>query len=262
MTKNDPNDSIEKEILDNRGVSNVEDDDVVMIKPKVGKKKRNYIEKINKLTPKNFKLRRTIIAIICIAIIGISFVISNSFAKLTNVSETDNTSSLKAGVMKLDFTKGSSAINLENAVPQTDADAILNNEEYLFTVTNTGDIANQYSIILNNKCDTKKEYKINNRTIKPDMCIPDKYIKVGLSINDSEYKIVSSNESMNNYILDTQTINKGATNKYKLKIWLDLETPNDYNSKGEKNVIYLSNINIVYKQVEETRNVNSSLDQN
>ena len=201
------------------------------------------------------------------SVIGISFAISNSFANLTNVSETGSTSSLKAGVMKLDFTKGSSAINLNNAIPQLEKDAIENNEEYLFTVTNTGDITTQYSIILNNKCDTEKTYKINGEMIKPDMCIPDRYIKVGLSINDSDYKIISSDESINNYVIDTRLINKGATNKYKLKVWLALETPNDYNSKGGKNIMYLSNINIAYKQVEDnqdvldnTKNINSQLE--
>ena len=58
-------DSIEKEILESRGYSNVDDDDVVMIKPKIGKRKKNYVAKVGKLSPKNFKLRRTIIAIIC-----------------------------------------------------------------------------------------------------------------------------------------------------------------------------------------------------
>ena len=258
MNGNNSDDSFEKEILESRGVSNVEDDDVAMIKPRI-KKRKNYVEKVDKIAPKNFKMRRTVIAIICMVVIAISFVISSSFARTTNVSETKNTAKLQAGTMKLEFNKGSSAIVLNNALPQLENDAIANNESYLFTITNTGDIPAGYTIFLENNCDTNKKYRINKESVTPDVCIPNKYIKVGLSVNDSDYKILSGNDNTNNIVVDSGEIDSGASNKYELKLWLALETPNDYNSKGNKNVLYSGNLNLIYNQIDRSEN-NSSLD--
>ena len=260
FNNNNNDTSFEEEILDNRGVSNVEDDDVQMIRPKMGRNRKSYVEKVNKLAPKNFKLRRTIIAIVCVAVISLSFIISSSFANMTSTSKTNNTSKLEAGTMKLEFSKGSSAINLVDALPQNENDAILNNDEYLFTVSNTGDLTSEYTIMLNNTCDTDKTYKINKEKIKPDMCIPDKYLTVGISVNDSDYRVITKDETSNSYVIDKRQLNPNAVNKYKMKVWLALETPNDYNAKNGEKVFYSGNINIVYNQVEKEEPVNSTLD--
>ena len=52
--------------------------------------------------------------------------------------------------------------------------------------------------------------------------------------------------STNMFVIEAGIINPQSTNKYKLKIWLDLNTPNDYNSKGEKNVLYSGNLDLIY----------------
>ena len=245
---------LEKEILDNRGYSNVDDDNVKMIKTKVGKKKKNYVEKVDRITPKNFKKRRTILAIICLAVISSAFVVSGSFAKLTSTSTTTNTSKLEAGVLKLEFNKGNEAINLKNALPQTKDDALMNNREYQFTIINTGNIPAEYTLNLDNTCTTSQKYKINHKEITPDLCIPDKYIKVGLSMNDGEYKILTRDEQRDTFIIENGLLNAGASNNYKMKIWLSIDTPNEYNAKDKKIVIYSGNLNIIYNQIDTSNN--------
>lgn len=248
---------LEKEILDNRGTSNVDDDNVKMIKTKIKNQRENYVEKLDKIKPKNFKKRRYALIIVCLAIISSAFVVSSSFANLTSTSNTPSTSKIEAGVLNLDFSKGNEAITLTNALPQTDNDALVNNNEYQFTITNTGNIPNNYSLNLNNTCSQTQKYKINHKEVTPDLCIPNYYIKVGLSKNGNDYKIISGTELSNTLTLDSGTLNVGERNNYKMKMWLSIETPNEYNAKNKKIVMYSGNINIVYNQI-DTNEVNES----
>ena len=255
LTNNNLNNTflLEKEILDNRGNSNVDDDNVKMIGTRKNKKKKNYVENLDKIKPKNFKKRRMALAIICLAVISSAFVISSSFAKLTSTSTTTNSSKLEAGVLKLDFSKGNEAINLTNALPQTDNDALMNNNEYQFTITNTGNIPNEYTLNLDNTCTTDKIYKINHKEVVPDLCIPNNYIKVGISKNGNEYQVLTGTELNSTFTIDSGTLNVNEANNYKMKLWLSLDTPNEYNAKNKKVVIYSGNLNIIYNQIDTSK---------
>ena len=247
MKQVDGND-IEKDILDSRGESNVVDDNVKMINPK-RLRKGNYIDKIDKIKIKNFKKRRLALSIVLVSVISASFIIGGSFAISSNTVETNSTSKVEAATMKLVFQDENKEINLNNGLPQTDNDALVNNDTYEFNITNSGNIETEYTLVLNNSCTTSQEYKVKGTSIKPDLCIPDNYIKVGLSTNNSEYKILKRDMNTNMFVIEAGIINPQSTNKYKLKIWLDLNTPNDYNSKGEKNVLYSGNLDLIYNQV-------------
>lgn len=252
--KND--DSIEKEILENRGKSNVEDDNVKMIKPKV-KKRKNYVKKVDKIKTKNFSNRRFILSLACVVVISLAFVIGGSFARTTTTKEGNSASKLEAGTMKLEFDNKNDTIALDNALPQDDNDAIMNNKEYSFDINNKGNLPSSYVLTLNSTCTEGNKYKVNNNDITADICIPENYIKVGLSVNDGSYNIISTNNNQNSLILDEGVLEVGGINKYKLKIWLDLSTPNTYNQK-DKNVVYTANLDLKYNQVDNSNNENTS----
>jgi len=50
------------------------------------------------------------------------------------------------------------------------------------------------------------------------------------------------------YVLDAGSINSGEVKTYKMKVWLDYNTPNTYNSKGKLNVIYSGKLGLSYEQ--------------
>ena len=247
--RNENDYSIEKEILESRGQSNVEDEDIKMINARNTKKKKSYVEKVDKINTKNFRKRRLLITFICVLVLSFAFIIGGSFALSDDESKTDGTSTLEAGTMKLSFREEDSAINMNNALPQTKKDALLNNKTYEFSITNTGEIASNYFLSLDNSCTTSQSYKINGNLIRPDICIPDKYIRVALSTNGSDYKILQREDKSETFLLETGVLDSNKTNKYKLKIWLAVETPNNYNSKGTNNVVYSGILNLVYKQI-------------
>lgn len=242
------NNDIEKEILDSRGKSNVDEDNIKMIDPKRLRKK-NYIDKIDKIKTKNFKKRKIVLAIILIGIVSMSLIIGGSFAVSSNTVETGSTSKIEAATMKLNFKNNNKEININNALPQIDDDAIANNDIYEFSITNSGDIEAEYTLVLNNSCTTSQEYKVNGNKVKPDLCIPDNYIKVGLSTNNGEFKIIKRDMNTNMFVIESGVLNSQSVNNYRLKIWLDVNTPNEYNSKGIKNILYSGNLNLIYTQV-------------
>lgn len=253
MPKKEYND-IEEEILNSRGTSNVSDEDVDMIKARDKQKSADYVDRLNKLNPKNFKKRRLFLAFVSAVVIASAFLIGGSFALKSNISKTDSTIEIEAGTLKLDFENSSSAIGMNNALPQTNQDAIANNSVYEFTLKNNGNINTEYTLSLDNSCTSNQTYMVNKKKVRPDVCIPDKYIKVGLSTNGEYYKILTRNENDNIYVLEKGVLAPNTKNTYKLKIWLDYDTPNTYNSNGSTNIVYSGNINVDYKQISNSNN--------
>ena len=50
------------------------------------------------------------------------------------------------------------------------------------------------------------------------------------------------------YIIATGSLKATKTITYKLKIWLDYDTPNTYNANGGKNIIYAGQLGLSYEQ--------------
>ena len=179
--------------------------------------------------------------------------IGSSYAYLTYISKTNNSVVIKAGTLALNFKNQSNSITLNNALPISDKDGLSNTNEYEFTVENTGTINANYKITLDNTCVIDKTFTVNGENIKPDKCIPNKYIKVALKEGNKSYEVLEYDENNNeDYIIETNTINSSSSKTYKMKIWLDYDTPNTYNSKGNLNIMYSSKLNISYEQGNDT----------
>lgn len=219
---------IEKDI---KKKTNKKDEEVQI---KVTKKKRSF----NKFKVKYKKdKKKYIVALTAIALM-FSITIGSSYAYLTYVSKTNNTVTINAGTLALVFQNETNTINIQNAVPVKDSVGLEQQQEYSFDIKNNGSIPASYKITLQNTCQTSSQI---------DLCIPDEYIKVGLKIGSNDYKVVERN-AKNEYILDTGSLQKGAYNNYKMKIWLDHETPNTYNPKGGKTVVYSGKLSLTYEQ--------------
>ena len=179
-----------------------------------------------------------------------SMLIGSSYAYLSYVSKTDNSTTITAGTLALNFKNESNSITLSNALPEKDNLGLENSAEYEFTIENTGSLPATYRVTLDNTCLTTKTYSINGENITPSTCIPNEFIKVAIKENNGRYKVLEK-KTINNeasYIIATGSLKATKTITYKMKIWLDYDTPNTYNANGGKNIIYAGQLGLSYEQ--------------
>ena len=183
-------------------------------------------------------------------LVAFSMLIGSSYAYLSYVSKTANSTTITAGTLALNFKNESNSITLSNALPEKDNLGLENSAEYEFTIENTGSLPATYRVTLDNTCLTTKTYSINGENITPSTCIPNEFIKVAIKENNGRYKVLEK-KTLNNeasYIIATGSLKATKTITYKMKIWLDYDTPNTYNANGGKNIIYAGQLGLSYEQ--------------
>jgi len=239
--------SIEKEILENRKNKKDEEIEIITKKPnfKLHKNKFNNLKIKYKKDPKKFVIMASSLLLV------LSLIIGTSYAALSYLSKTNNTTRIESGTLALEIKNEANSITLQGALPEEDSDGLKNEKEYEFSVKNTGSVPAHYKITLDNTCSLERTYQINDKEKTPDKCIPNEYIKIGLKKGEEEYKVLEYDKEKNEYILETGLIEKEQEESYKMKIWLDYDTPNDYNSKGIYTIIYSGKLNIKYEQTTE-----------
>ncbi|MDY4236888.1 MAG: hypothetical protein SOX86_02640, partial [Bacilli bacterium] len=118
---------------------------------------------------------------------------------------------IKTGVVNFTLTESTNGLVLDNLQELTDYEGMAQETYYEFSITNTGDTKTDYEIYLIDK----------NSTSYTGTILDDKYVKVGLTINDSKEKIVNLEEV--NRLIDKVTLNVGKTANYKLRVWLNFD---------------------------------------
>ncbi|MGN0992652.1 MAG: hypothetical protein ACI4PE_01750, partial [Bacilli bacterium] len=245
--------SIEEDILNNKTNPALEESieiDVVKSKRGKGLFRKKFVNKFDDLKIKYKKDPKKFVVVATGLLLAFSTLVGSSYAYLTYVSKTANSTTISAGTLAMIIKNESNAITLNNALPQKDSDGLANSSEYTFSIENTGSIPAQFKVTLDNTCTQGKSYTVGGATVKADKCIPNEYIKVALKENGKDYKVLdykTSNKD-NSYVLDAGNLAAKSTNTYKLKVWLDYDTPNDYNSKGILNVVYSGNLGLSYEQ--------------
>jgi len=212
--------------------------------------KRNFNNKFKNLNIKYKQDPKKKIALVIALVALLSTVIGSSYAYLTYSSKTNNSAVIKAGTLALVFKNSSNSIVLNGAIPQSDEEGLSNQNEYEFTIENTGNIPATYNITLDNTCSTSKSYTIDQSTVTPTLCIPNEHIKVAIKEGDNDYKVLEkkTKNDETSYILDSDSLKPDVTRTYKMKIWLDYDTPNDYNSSHGKVVVYAGKLGLNYEQ--------------
>ena len=238
--------SIEEEILENRKDRKQTEEEIEVVKPKVTNRKK-FSKKFDDLKIKYKKDPKKYIVMASCLLLALALLGGTSYAYLSYVSKTGNTTVIEAGTLALTFANESNAITLDNAVPQQDNNALEENTEYTFSIKNNGSLAASYKITLDNTCTLDKTYSINGESVKPDKCIPDSHIKVGIKEENGEYTVLDKT-SESDYVIAAGSLNGGAEKSYTMKIWLDYDTPNDYNSHGTLNIIYSGKLGLDYEQ--------------
>lgn len=144
--------------------------------------------------------------LVALAVLFLFVSLSDTTYSLFLKSDTTNQFNYNTGLLDLEFITDE-AINLENAFPTIDSDAV-NNKPYTLTIKNTGSLAYLFDLkMLSDEANNTIDYK---------------YIKVKVN----EY-LPHTLSSTNNILDSNVIIYPGEEITYKIKIWLDIDTPNN-----------------------------------
>ena len=164
-------------------------------------------KKTNKLTKQLFVIA-----------FALMFLIVGSYAWLTLQITGDKTNILKAGTLKLTLDDTTSnGILLENAVPMSDTKG-KTTTEYTFTLQNSGSIASDYKIYLDDVALSDGETRLEDSKVKYQL------------IKNGE-ETVGLLSSLEDKAIDTGTIGTNKTNTYSLRVWIDSDAGNEVMGK-------------------------------
>ena len=235
---------------DNSSLENKESVNVNMITKFKSFFKRSFNSKFNSLKVRYKKDPKKGLALVLAIVALFSTLVGSSYAYLQYVSKTNNSTVINAGTLALTFNGSSNSIMLTGALPQSDSDGLANSAEYEFSIENTGSIPANYRLTLDNVCSTSSSYSIDGSSVTPSLCIPNEYIKVAIKEGDNDYKVLEK-KAINNetsYVIDADSLKSELTRTYKMKIWLDYDTPNTYSSSDSNVVIYAGKLGLSYEQ--------------
>lgn len=169
-----------------------------------------------------------ILAIISI-VACISIVFMASYAFFTTRVETENFV-IYTGELAINYETSNNTINLESLTPVIDSIG-LNSNPHTFTITNTGSIDARYLVRL----------EADNTIIDS---IPLEYIKISYSVNNGNYSdpILLSDLSSNLSFYKSNTLAVNSSDTISIKMWIDLNAPNEIANKQFKAKIIVDSI--------------------
>ena len=209
----------------------------------------NFFNKFDKLKVK-YKDNPGVKISFLLGIISILFIfVGGSYAFIFKSVYTQSINTISAGSLVITLENTTPVISVNNAIPTPDDVALSDSTTYDFTLKNTGSINAKYKLSLINSCIVGNSYTVGDSSVKADVCIPAQYVKAGISKDGEDFKVVKV-DSDGNIILDSGLLERSASSSYKLKLWLDYDTPNSYNVKN-KNTVMSYKIQLYSEQTTE-----------
>jgi len=211
----------------------------------------NFFQKFDRLEVKTHSSRR-VLASFMIGIFGMILVtVGSSYAYLTYSVTGEKINYIQAGTLVLNFGDEGSSLTMTKAVPQTSSKALALNDSYTFKLSNTGSIATKYQVKLKSACVTTTTYTVGGTSIKPDVCIPLQYIRVGIKTGNEAYQIVRLDQGST--VLAEGVLDASNTSEqFQLKMWLSEDTPNDYQGLDDagnaRKVLFVGNLQLYGEQ--------------
>ncbi len=209
----------------------------------------NFFNKFNRLKIK-YKDSPSIKISFLLGVVSILLIfIGSSYAFIFKSAYTSSINKITAGNLVMTLENTTPVISIGNAVPTPDDVAINSSDYYGFTLKNNGSINAKYKISLINSCVVGNTYTVGSDSVVAGVCVPTNYIKAGISKDGEDYKVLKA-DSSGNIILDSSVLGKLRNSSYKLKLWLDYDTPNEYNVK-DKNIIISVKLQLYSEQTTE-----------
>jgi len=151
-----------------------------------------------------------------LVLVAIVILSGTSYALLKSTSKGSNPYVMNVGVLEISFQDSEEdKLTLVNQIPISDEEGIDSEEEYEFTIKNTGTLPATYSVYIE-ETSTNPEFKSVIRYIT--------------SKNDGEYtdpKTLSEDK----YIDTNATLGIDETATYKVKLWLSIDADSTYMNK-------------------------------
>lgn len=197
--------------------------------------RKKTIKKQTKISNKNSKQNRNLIITFVVIILSLFAILGTSYALFVTNVTGEKTNYLKPSIFDVEFDDGSKYINLTNEGPKTDEEGLMN-DPYTFTITNNGGI------------------EIVNKIYFSDIVstIPNKYLKIAIKENDSEFSNPVTMEEFGTIIEEEKVLQPGESVQYTIVLWISSDMPNnDESGNSLMNTSYKSKIT-----VESTQNKN------
>lgn len=157
---------------------------------------------------------------ICLTLLlvcGIVLLTDSSYSLIQKTILGNNTYSMKTGIFSLNVSNNN-VLELTGTKPMYDDQAILEEQELVFDIENVGDYDARYSIKLD----------IEETEIEP------KYIRYCVDYGHGYFVENTNTLENNSYLIQNRLLKEKEVNNYKVKVWLDIDTTEEYMNKSVK----------------------------
>ena len=162
-----------------------------------------------------------------VSVIGILFLlVGSSYAIFSGTISSEKKQIVQAGKVKIVLIEPTAGLDLGLVQAMADVDGLIQSNYYTFGINNIGDAKASYKLYLLDDSDKLLTYVGN--------LVDDNYIHVGLKKDGVE--VGPLNLKTVNRLIDSGTLDKGASHTYQLRLWLnfgdlsDAEIENMYGS--------------------------------
>lgn len=157
---------------------------------------------------------KTLFLSVFFMIIGLTMIIGTSYSVVMNSPLSDDNYSLTVGNVSATFMNDENKILLSNSFPISDEEALKSENEFSFSVTNSGNYTANYSLSIEETSTT----------------LIGEVIRFSYNLNDNGYNTVST-LSENKIINQNMVLEKDKTDNYKMKFWIKEEAGANYMGK-------------------------------
>jgi len=179
----------------------------------------------------DIKDNKQLIISVFVMAIGLVMILGTSYSLIRRTYSSSNTYSLTVGNIEVKFGENSdNNITLNNSYPVSDEEGLKSENEFSFSVNNTGEYTANYSLMIE---ETSKE-KIGE------------VIRFSYNLNESGYSIVST-LSDNNVITQNMVLDVGKVDNYKMKFWIKEDALTSYMEKSFSAKLVLNTTQNEYK---------------
>ncbi len=169
------------------------------------------------------------------SILGVTIIsLGSAYAVFTSVSKSADYNVIKVGTLNIDFGEDSSNnINLSGQYPMSDEEG-LKLKPYVFTIKNTGSLAADYEVFIQDDQDMINQDNCSNNQLNKD------YIRYKL---DTATPANLSSIADSNYKIATGSLEAGGSVTYTLYVWIREGVGNDVLNKHYHGKIVVNGVN-------------------
>ena len=202
------------------------------------KKKKITKEKIEDYDFKEIsltKMAKRQLFVTLLSILGVTIIsLGSAYAVFTSISKSADYNVIKVGTLNIDFGEdGNNTIDLSNQYPVSDEEG-LTLAPYTFTITNTGTLAADYEVFLQDDENMISEDNCSDKQLNKD------YIKYKL---DTKEPAILSSIAASNYKLAEGTLQPSGSVTYVLYVWIREGVGNDVLGKHYHGKIVVNGVN-------------------